>query len=135
MCYSTDSKLPNETCPEFVWETGIVGSGWSIAVAAACSLLCACQPDLAHHPISVQIPPGNGPSAVRDLRIEVGIPLPLSPLQQEAVVAGVRPWLKDGSSAQFGELRAARNSHGVITVCGSVDGHNSAGRLVGLSPF
>jgi hypothetical protein len=113
-----------------------VGSGWSIAVAAACSLLCACQPDLAHHPISVQIPPGNGSSAGRDLQIEVGIPLPLSAVQQEAVVAGVRPWLKDGSSAHFsGDMRAARNSRGHITVCGSVDGRNSAGRLVGLSPF
>ena len=118
------------------WETLIVSSGRILAVIIAGTLLCACQQtDLAHHPITVQAPPGNGSSAGGDLKIEIGIPLGLTPLQQEAVVAGVRPWLKDGGSAQFGELRAARNSRGHITVCGTVDGRNSAGRLVGLSPF
>ena len=112
-----------------------MGFGRIAAVVIACALLGACQADLAHHPISVQIPAGNGPPAGSDLRIEIGIPLALTPLQQEAVVAGVRPWLKDGSSAQFGEMRGARNSRGVITVCGSVDGRNTAGHLVGLSPF
>jgi len=112
-----------------------VGSGRILATVIAGTLLGACQPDLAHHPISVQAPPGNGLSASSDLRIEIGIPLALSAVQQEAVVTGVRPWLKDGASARFGEMRAARNSRGVITVCGSVDGRNSAGRLVGLSPF
>ena len=113
-----------------------MGFGRILAVVIAGTLLCACQPpDLAHHPISVQTPPGNGSSAGRDLRIEIGIPIALSALQQEAVVTGVRPWLKDGSSAQFGDMRAAQNGRGVITVCGTVDGRNTAGRLVGLSPF
>jgi len=104
---------------------------------AAGTLLCACQPDLAHHPITVGPPPANGGSsgAVHDVRIEAGKPLPLSPQQQEAVVVGVTRWLKDGASGQFGEMRASRNSHGVIAVCGTVDGRNTAGRLVGLSPF
>ena len=111
-----------------------MGSGRILAIVIAGILLCACQPDLAHHPISVQAPPNNGSSS--DLRIEVGIPVSLTPLQQEAIVAGVRPWLKDGSSAHFGgDMRAARNSRGHITVCGTVDGRNTAGRLVGLSPF
>jgi hypothetical protein len=118
------------------WETRRVSSGRILAIVVAGTLLCACQPpDLAHHPITVQAPPGNGSSAGNDLKIEIGIPLGLTPLQQEAVVTGVRHWLKDGASAQFGELRAARNSRGHITVCGTVDGRNTAGRMVGLSPF
>lgn len=112
-----------------------MGSGRILAVAAAGALLGACQPDLAHHPITVQQPANGGTAAGSDLRIEIGRPITLSALQQEAVVAGVTPWLKDGASARFGELRAARNSHGATTVCGTVDGRNSAGRLVGLSPF
>jgi|GEM_PF-1554190 len=127
----------------------------SIAVITAWMALSACQPDLAHHPISLHFPgnggptsgapancaPGNcsssanGHSANGPGPIEAGKPLPLSPRQQEAVVAGVTRWLKDSSSAQFGEMRASRNSRGHVTVCGTVDGRNTAGRLVGLSPF
>lgn len=100
-------------------------------VAAAGMALGACQPDLAHHPVSLQGLPEVGTAA----RIEAGRPVALSPRQQEAVVAGVTKWLKDPGSARFGDMRAARNSRGVITVCGTIDGRNSFGRLVGQSPF
>ena len=109
--------------------------GRIIAVTAACAGFSACQPDLAHHPINLDFP-GNGGHAVSSPEpIEAGKPLPLSPPQQEAIVVGVTRWLKDGASAQFGEMGASRNSRGVIAVCGTVDGRNTAGRLVGLSPF
>ncbi len=54
--------------------------------------------------------------------IEAGKPLILSSQQQEAVVVGVTRWLKESASAQFGEMRGARNSRGVITVCGTFVG-------------
>lgn len=102
-----------------------------IIVVAACTALSACQANLAHHPISLQDLPNVAASA----RIEAGRPVALSPQQQEAVVTGATRWLKDARSAQFGEMRAARNSRGVITVCGTIDGRNDFGRLVGQSPF
>lgn len=114
--------------------------GRIIAVAVACAGFSACQPDLAHHPINLDFLDnggrGNGGHAVSSpAPIEAGKPLPLSPRQQDAVVVGVTRWLKDSASAQFGEMRGSRNSRGAITVCGTVDGRNTAGRLVGLSPF
>lgn len=102
-----------------------------ITVAAACLALSACQADLAHHPISLQDLPDVAPGT----RIEAGKPVPLSPQQQEAIVTGVTKWLKDARSAQFGNMQAARNRRGVITVCGTIDGRNDFGRLVGQSPF
>jgi len=103
----------------------------SIIVVAACLALGACQPDLAHHPINLQ----GVPEVAAGTRIEAGKPVPLSPQQQEAVVTGVTKWLKDARSAEFGNMRAARNRRGVITVCGTIDGRNDFGRLVGQSPF
>lgn len=102
-----------------------------ITVVAACLALSACQADLAHHPISLQ----GLPDMVGGTRIEEGKPVPLSPQQQEAVVTGVTKWLKDARSAEFGNMRAARNRRGVITVCGTIDGRNDFGRLVGQSPY
>ena len=103
----------------------------SITVVAACLTLSACQAGLAHHPINLQ----GLPDVPAGARIEAGSPVPLSPQQQEAVVIGVTKWLKDARSAEFGNMRAARNRRGVITVCGTIDGRNDFGRLVGQSPF
>jgi hypothetical protein len=103
----------------------------SITVVAVCLALSACQADLAHHPINLQ----GLPDVSAGTRIEAGSPVPLSPQQQEAVVTGATKWLKDARSAEFGNMRAARNRRGVITVCGTIDGRNDFGRLVGQSPF
>jgi hypothetical protein len=109
--------------------------GRMIAVTATCAGFSACQPDLAHHPISINFPSNGGHAVSSPRPIEAGKHVGLSARQQEAVVIGVSRWLKDSASAQFGEMQGARNSRNVITVCGTVDGRNTAGRLVGLSPF
>jgi hypothetical protein len=67
--------------------------------------------------------------------IEAGTPVTLDARQQEAVVTGILGWMKDPGSASFSDLRGARNSRGWITVCGSVDGRNTAGVRVGMAPF
>ncbi|WP_020695802.1 hypothetical protein [Reyranella massiliensis] len=104
-------------------------------VLIAALLACGCKFDVSHYPITLQPPYSDLPPAPPGASIDAGKPVPLTPLQQEAIVAGVMVWLKDGSSARFGEMRAARNSHGKVTVCGLVDGRNSEGRLLGLAPF
>ncbi len=104
-------------------------------VLIAALLTCGCKTDVSHYPITLQAPHSDLPPAPPGASIEAGTPVPLTPLQQEAIVVGVMMWLKDGSSAQFGEMRAARNSHGKVTVCGLVDGRNSEGHLLGLAPF
>lgn len=104
-------------------------------VLIAALLMCGCKIDVSHYPVTLQPPYSDLPPAPPGASIDAGTPVPLTPLQQEAVVVGVMTWLKDGSSARFGEMRAARNSHGKVTVCGLVDGRNGEGRLLGLSPF
>ena len=104
-------------------------------VLIAALLTCACKTDVSHYPITLQPPYSDLPPAAPGASIEAGTPVRLTLLQEEAVVAGVMKWLKDGSSAQFGEMKAARNSRGQVTVCGLVDGHNGEGRLLGLAPF
>ena len=104
-------------------------------VLVAALLVCGCRTDVSHYPITLQPPYSDLPPAPPGASIEAGKPVPLTSLQQEAIVVGVMMWLKDGSSARFGEMRAARNSHGKVTVCGMVDGRNSEGRLLGLAPF
>jgi len=104
-------------------------------VLVAALLTCGCKIDASHYPITLQPPYSDLPPAPPGASIDAGKPVPLTPLQQEAIVVGVMMWLKDGSSARFGEMRAARNIHGKVTVCGLVDGRNSEGRLLGLAPF
>src|SRR5450631_2919259 len=43
-------------------------------------------------------------------------------------------WMKDPVSVQFRGIEAVQNSRGLITVCGEVNGRNSAGK-VSISPF
>lgn len=54
-----------------------------------------------------------------------------------AVQNAVRAVLKDPGSAQFGsgQLSAARDAKGTITVCGFVNARNSFGGFVGAQPF
>ncbi|MEA2919392.1 MAG: hypothetical protein QOJ15_11473 [Bradyrhizobium sp.] len=42
---------------------------------------------------------------------------------------------KDPASVQFGAIKAVRNNRGLITVCGEVNGRNTAGSFVGMLPF
>lgn len=93
------------------------------------------QPDLSHHPVTLRPPYESLPSAPPGATIPRGSPVVLTPLQQEAVVRGVMPFMKDGPSVRFGTLRAVRNGQGIVTVCGEVDGRNGAGRETGLAPF
>lgn len=101
----------------------------------AALLACGCKTDVSRYPITLQPPYSDLPPAPPGESIEADRPVPLTPLQQEAIVVGVMMWLKDGPSARFGEMRAALNSRGKVTVCGLVEGRNSEGRLSGLAPF
>lgn len=53
----------------------------------------------------------------------------------KAVEKGVRVSLKDPNSAQFGNMMAMKRSDGMIAVCGYVNGKNSFGGYVGMTPF
>jgi hypothetical protein len=67
---------------------------------------------------------------------EAGVPITLTPKQQQAVRAGVAKGMKDPESARFGDKMAgAKKADGTITVCGYVNGKNSFGGYVGMSPF
>lgn len=64
------------------------------------------------------------------------IPITLTSKQQKAVRAGVAKGMKDPESARFGDKMAgAKKADGAITVCGYVNGKNSYGGYVGMSPF
>jgi hypothetical protein len=55
-------------------------------------------------------------------------------IREAAVTTGVLKWMKDPVSVQFRGIEAVQNSRGLITVCGEVNGRNSAGKLA-ISPF
>ena len=67
--------------------------------------------------------------------IEAGKPMPLSEAQAITVQNGVRKAMKDPKSATFGPMAASRNSRGLVTVCGGVNGKNSLGGYSGMMPF
>lgn len=101
----------------------------------ACVALSACMPDTAHRPIFLPPPYSSLPPAPPGTPIEPGRPVGLDGGQQEAVVIGVLKWMKDPLSVQFRGIEGVRNSHSLITVCGEVNGRNTAGNYVGMSPF
>ena len=69
------------------------------------------------------------------VRLEVAIPITLTPKQVSSVRAGVAKSLKyDVDAPRVGKLIAGRTSTGVI-VCGYVNGKNSAGEDIGERPF
>ncbi len=107
----------------------------SLMVIAAFAALIACTPDSAHTPIFLPPPYGAWPAAPPGTPIEAGRPVGLDARQQETVVVSVLKWMKDPASVQFDALKAARNSRGLITVCGLVNGRNTAGSFAGMSPF
>jgi len=111
----------------------------SIIYVMAFACVGACVSDaeqhVAHHPVSLVPPYSELPRAPAGTPIEPGMKMVLDARQQEAVVAGVSKWMKAPASTQFGIMSAARNSRGVITVCGEVNGRNGNGAYVGMRPY
>jgi hypothetical protein len=111
----------------------------SIICATACACVGACVSDAgqhaAHHPVSLVPPYNELPAAPAGTAIEPGTKVVLDARQQEAVVAGVSKWMKAPASTQFGIMSGARNSRGVVTVCGEVNGRNGNGAYVGMRPY
>jgi hypothetical protein len=107
------------------------------AVAFAC--VGACVTDAAqhaaHNPVSLVPPYNELPPAPSGTTIETGTKVTLDARQQEAVVAGVSKWMKAPASTRFGIMSGARNSRGIVTVCGEVDGRNGNGAYVGMRPY
>ena len=111
----------------------------TIICAMAIAGVVACAPDAAqhaaHHPVSLVPPYNELPRAPAGTSIEAGTKVVLDSRQQEAVVAGVSKWMKTPASTQFGIMSGARNSRGIVTVCGEVNGRNGNGAYVGMRPF
>jgi hypothetical protein len=106
-----------------------------LVIIAACAGLIACTPDdTANRPIFLPPPYNAWPPPVPGTAIEPGRPVRLDGPQQAAVTTGVLKWMKDPVSVQFRGIEAVQNSRGLITVCGEVNGRNSAGK-VSISPF
>jgi hypothetical protein len=63
------------------------------------------------------------------------MPIKLNPRQQEAVVAGVRKWMKEPRSASFGSMSGVKLHQGAIAICGEVDGRNAAGGYAGMARY
>lgn len=101
-----------------------------------CMLLAACDPpDGPNVPVSLQPPYNDVPQAQAKAEILPGKLVDLDRRQQDAVVVGITRWLKNPTTAYFGTMAAARNPLGYVTVCGDVDGRNSAGNFVGMAPY
>ena len=111
----------------------------SLVLFILCAMLSACvangAPEPAHHPVSLVAPYSDLPAAPAGTTIEAGSKVVLDARQQEAVVAGVTKWMKAPASTQFGIMSGARNSRGLVTVCGEVRGRNGGGAFVGMTPY
>jgi hypothetical protein len=106
-----------------------------LAVGAMLAGCVQTTADPSYRPVSLPEPYRSYPQPPVGTPIEAGVPLKLDERQQEAVISAVLKWMKDPRTASFSELRATRNKHGWITVCGAVNGRNSAGAYVGMAPF
>jgi hypothetical protein len=105
-----------------------------LAVAVAVAVAACVPPDTAHTEISLPAPYDSWPVPA-GAPIESGTPVKLDPRQQEVIVIGATQWMKDKGSVHFGSMEAVRNTSGAITVCGNVNGRNSAGIYAGMAPF
>ena len=107
----------------------------SLFILAACVGLIACAPvDTPNQPIFLPPPYNTWPAPLPGAAIEPGRPVRLDGPQQVAVTTGVLKWMKDPTSVQFRDMEAVQNSRGLVTVCGEVNGRNSAGKVI-ISPF
>jgi hypothetical protein len=105
-------------------------------LVAFCVLLTGCiEGDPAYRPVSLQPPYSALPEAPAGATVERGTPVKLNPQQQEAVIAGVRKWMKDPASATFGNMAATKTRRGGLVVCGEVTGRNAAGIQPAMAPF
>jgi hypothetical protein len=96
----------------------------------------ACTPAKAgRNPPSPANPCPSDPRESPPPAILRGGPVQLDPRQQETVIVGVTKWLKDTSSASFGQMQGLRDPRGMVVVCGWVDGRNGAGAYRGMSPY
>ena len=114
----------------------------SVVGSLACAVVCvsagACvqqAPDNGHVTLTLQPPYGELPAAPPGTAIEAGSKVTLDARQQEAIAAGVSKWMKDPRTPQFSTMAATRNKSGFITVCGQVNGRNSAGAYAGMAPY
>jgi hypothetical protein len=105
-----------------------------LVIIAACAALMACTRDTAHWPIFLPPPYNAWPAAPAGTPIEPGRPVRLDGAQQAAVATSVLKWMKDPGSVQLRGIEAVQNNRGLITVCGEVNGRNSAGKA-SISPF
>lgn len=107
-----------------------------LLLLALCAAMAGCvQTDPPNVPVRLEPPYSALPEAPAGTAIEAGVPVKLDARQQELVVTSVLKWMKDPTSSLFGDMRAAKNRRGWITVCGTVNGRNSAGQYSGLIPF
>jgi len=108
-----------------------------LLLLAFCATLTSClqQQDGANYPVSLIAPYGTWPDPPSGTTIEAGKPVRLEMSQQQVVINGVIKWMKAPTSVSFGEMAAAQTRRGRIVVCGDVNGRNSAGTYVGMSPF
>ncbi len=103
----------------------------AILVIACTVVLSGCYQTPSYTPVTYTPPPSPPAS-----KIERGTPIKLTAAQIAVVKAGTAKGMKDPESARFGDtFLAAKDSKGVITVCGYVNGKNSYGGYVGMSPF
>src|ERR1043165_6499284 len=115
----------------------------SLVVSIICCLVISCvsacvstpEAGLAHNPVSLVPPYSDLPAPPPGTAIEAGSRVTLDAREQEAVVAGVTKWMKDPGSVQFGPMSGARNSHGLVTVCGEVRGRNGTGSYARMAPY
>lgn len=105
-------------------------------LVVVCAAVSAClPPDTAHFSVRLPEPYSSLPLPPSPAAFEIGTPVKLDARQQEAVVMGVTKWMKDPASVAFGALAGAKNSRGLVTVCGQVTGRNSTGTRMAMSPF
>ncbi|MBS0518112.1 MAG: hypothetical protein JSR90_05435 [Proteobacteria bacterium] len=104
---------------------------------ALCAAMASCvQTDPPNAPVRLMPPYDALPDAPPGTAIATGVPVRLDARQQEVVVTSVLKWMKDPDSVLFGgDMVATKNRRGWITVCGMVNGRNSAGRYSGMVPF
>jgi len=106
-----------------------------LAICLSATVVACAPPDPPNMPVSLMPPYSELPEASPDRTIEPGMPVKLDQRQLEAVIDGVIKWMKDPPSVSLADISGAKNRRGIITVCGDVNGRNSAGALVAKSPF
>jgi hypothetical protein len=106
-----------------------------LAICLSATVAACAPPDAPNVPVSLQPPYSALPYPPPDRTIEPGMPVKIDQRQLDAVISGVMKWMKEPASVSFSDISGTKNRYGVITVCGEVNGRNSAGALAGKSPF